>query len=132
LTFEFELSQEWMNAVGNGISETWLGWFNGGIGKGTAIIDTKTSTLVEVRTQGYDERYSDYFEVKPGKFVPRRIVIDYHKGNRDTEPDMFFDFRFKVYEPCLWLFDRSVIEGKEPSVWITDVLVEGKPGVELR
>jgi len=131
LTFEFELSQEWMNAVGNGISGSWNGWFNGGIGKGTAVIDTKTATLVEVRTKTYDERYSDYFEVKPGKFVPRRIVIDCHEGNRDGELEMFFDFRFKVYEPCLWLFDRSIVEGKEPSVWISDVLVDGKPGIEM-
>jgi len=132
LTFEFELSQEWMNAFGNGISGSWNGWFNGGVGSGMAIICTKTSTLVEVRTRMYDERYYDYFEVKPDKFVPRRIVIDFHRGNRDGEPDMFFDFRFKVYEPFLWLFDRSVIEGKEPVVWISDVLVDGEPGVERR
>ncbi|MCL2744196.1 MAG: carboxypeptidase-like regulatory domain-containing protein [Planctomycetaceae bacterium] len=131
LTFEFELSQEWMNAFGNGISGTWNGWFNGVIGKGTAIIDTKTATLIEVKTRDYDERYSDYFEIKPGKFVPRRIVIDYHKGNRDAEPDMFFDFRFKVYEPCLWLFDRSVVKDKEPIVRVSDVLVNGEPGIEM-
>jgi 5-hydroxyisourate hydrolase-like protein (transthyretin family) len=129
LTFEFQLSNEWMNAVGNGISDTWKGWFNGGIDMGTAIIDTKTSTLVEVKTENYDERYSDYFELKPGKFVPRRIVIDYHKGNREGEATMFFDFRFKIYKPCLWLFDHNVVEDKDPNVRISDVLVDGKPAV---
>jgi 5-hydroxyisourate hydrolase-like protein (transthyretin family) len=130
LTFEFELAQEWMNAVGNGISGPWSGWFNGGVGKGTATLDTKTWTLVEVKTKSYDERYSDYFEVKPDKFVPRRIVIDYHKGNREAESEMFFDFRFKVYEPCLWLCDQSVVEGNDPLVRISDVFVDGKLALE--
>jgi hypothetical protein len=46
---------------------------------------------------------------------------------------MFFDFRFKVYEPCLWLFDRSVKpDEKDFPAWIDNVLVEGQPGVEMK
>ena len=137
LEFDFELKQDWMNAVGNGVSGTWLGWFNGGIGKGTAVLDTKTMTLREIQTSNYDERYSDYVELKPGKFAPQRIVIDYHEGRKDVESDMFFDFRFKVYEPCLWLFDRSIEtdnNGKEQTtspVWVGDVVVEGQKAVEI-
>jgi hypothetical protein len=137
LEFDFELKQDWMNAFGNGVSGTWLGWVNGTIGKGTAVLDTKTMTLREIRTSNYDERYSDYVELKPGKFVPRRIVIDYHKGRKGVESDMFFDFRFKVYEPCLWLFDRSVEtdnngnEQAESPVWVGDVIIEGQAAVEV-
>ena len=132
LEFDFVLKQDWMNAVGNGISGSWTGWFNGGVGKGTAILDTKTMTLHEIRTAHYDERYSDYVEIKPGRYVPARIVIDYHKGERDAEPEMFFDFRFKTYETCLWLFDRSVDPKTEetPIVWIDNVLIEGESAKE--
>ncbi|MDR1141478.1 MAG: hypothetical protein LBL62_07285, partial [Planctomycetaceae bacterium] len=133
LEFDFVLKHEWMNAVGNGIANTWLGWFNGGVGRGTAIFDTKTNTVKEIRTENYDERFSDYYELKPNQFVPRRIVIDYHNGNKNESNKMFFDFRFKVYEPCLWLFDRSVKpDEKDFPVWIDEVLVEGKPGTEMK
>jgi hypothetical protein len=133
LEFDFVLKHQWMNAVGNGISGSWHGWFNGGIDRGTAIFDTKTNTVKEVRTENYDERFSDYYELKPNQFVPRRIVIDYHNGNKNESYKMFFDFRFKVYEPCLWLFDRSVKpDEKDFPVWIDKVLVEGKPGTEMK
>jgi hypothetical protein len=133
LECDFVLKHEWMNAVGNGISGSWLGWFNGGIGRGTAVFDTKTNTVKEIRTENYDERFSDYYELKSGQFVPRRIVIDYHTGNKSESNKMFFDFRFKVYEPCLWLFDCSVKpDEKDFPVWIDNVLVEGQPGVEMK
>lgn len=141
LEFDFVLKHDWMNAAGNGISGTWLGWFNGGIGEGTAILDMKTMTLREIRTANYDERYSDYFEIRPGRYVPRRIVIDKHNGDRSKsgqDNNLFFDFRFKVYAPCLWLFDRSVEtdeNGKEKTeypVWIDNVTVDDKPAVDAR
>ncbi|MDR2172486.1 MAG: carboxypeptidase-like regulatory domain-containing protein [Planctomycetaceae bacterium] len=133
LEFDFVLKYEWMNAVGNGIIDSWLGWFNGGVERGTAIFDTKTNTVKEIRTKNYDERFSDYYEIKQGQFVPRRIVIDYHKGNKSKSDKMFFDFRFKIYEPCLWLFDHSVKpDEKDFPVWIDNVLVEGKPAVEMK
>ena len=137
LEFDFVLKHDWMNAVGNGISGTWLGWFNGTVGKGTAVLDTKTMTLREIKTANYDERYDDYVELLPGKFVPRRIVIDYHKGGKQDDDKMFFDFRFKVYEPCLWLFDRSVETDKDGNekprspVWVENVIVEDQPAVEI-
>lgn len=140
LEFDFVLKHAWMNAVGNGVSGTWLGWFNGGIDKGTAVLDTKTMTLREVRTMNYDERYSDYVPVKPGRYVPRRIVIDKHNGDRSKSgqgDNMLFDFRFQVYEPCLWLFDRSVQTdetGKEKTdypVWIDKVTVNGETAVPV-
>jgi hypothetical protein len=133
LEFDFVLKQERMNAFGNGISGSWLGWFNGVIDKGTAIFDTKTNTVKEIRTKNYDERFSDYIELKPNQFAPRRIVIDYHKGKKNDHSEMFFDFRFKVYEPCLWLFDRSVKpDEKDFPVWIDHVFVEDKPAAEMK
>ncbi|MCL2743179.1 MAG: hypothetical protein FWE67_04940 [Planctomycetaceae bacterium] len=134
ITFDFVLAQEWMNAVGNGISGSWRGWFNGVIGEGKAVIDTKTNTLVEIVTKNYDEKFFDYVELEPGKFVPQRIVVDYHKGSRDKPEDgMYFDFRFKVYEPCIWLFDMSIPRdvGK-PIVWVDNVQINGKEAVELK
>jgi hypothetical protein len=133
LEFDFVLKQAWMNAVGNGIGNTWHGWFNGVVDKGTAIFNTKTNTLIGIRTKFYDERYSDYYELKSGCYVPRRIVIDYHQGKKDEADSMFFDFRFKVYEPCLWLFDRSVTrDEKDLPVWIDNVFIEDKPATEMK
>ncbi|MDR1965025.1 MAG: carboxypeptidase-like regulatory domain-containing protein, partial [Planctomycetaceae bacterium] len=133
LEFDFVLKHAWMNAFGNGIANTWLGWSNSVINRGTAIFDTKTNTVKEIRTETYDERFFDYYELKPGQFVPRRIVIDFSKGKGSNADLMFYDFRFKIYEPCLWLFDRSVEPDKKDfPVWIDNVIVEGKPGTERK
>ena len=134
ITFDFVLAQEWRNAFGNGIAGRWSSWHDGGIGEGKAVIDTKTNTLIEIITQRYDEKFFDYVELEPGKFVPQRIVIDKHNGQRDEpEKGMYFDFRFKVYEPCVWLFDRSVPrDGGDPIVWVDNVQINDKPAVDKR
>jgi len=133
ITFDFVLAQEWMNAVGNGISGSWRGWFNGGIGEGKAVICTKTNTPIEIITSRYDEKFFDYVEVESGKFVPKQIVIDYHRGERDAPSVMYFDFRFNLYEPGVWLFDRSIPrDGGEPVVWLADVQINGEPAVERK
>jgi len=126
ITFDFVLRQAWQNAAGNGISGIWKGgWFNGGVGEGRAVIDTKTNTLIEISSTLNDEKYFDYVEIKPGKFVPLRIVIERHTG-------MYFDFRFKVYEPGVWLFDRSIPrDGGEPIVWLDNVQINGKPAIAV-
>ncbi len=118
--------QGWMNAFGRGIEETWRGWINGGVKEGSAIIDLKTFTPVSIMVfdQNYMEHYSDYVEIKPEKRVPQRILIDVFSE------EVQVDFRFKVYKPCLWLFDQTWDEGKK-CVWVDNVKIEGKPAEEF-
>ena len=133
ITFDFVLAQEWRNAFGNGISGFWQGWHDGGIGEGRAVINTKTNTLIEINTARYDEKFFDYVELEPGKYVPLRIVIDdQNTKQEESKKWMYFDFRFKVYEPGVWLFDRSLPrDGGDPIVWNDNIQINGKPAVPL-
>jgi hypothetical protein len=58
--------------------------------------------------------------------VPRRIKIDHG--------DMKFDWKFKVYEPGLWLFDNSHYSYVMPDqrvVFVDNVQINGRPAKEM-
>lgn len=112
-------------AAGNGLSGTWSGFFNTRMEEGVAKIDAERLTPISVQFGNREELYTDYVEIEPDRYVPGRIQI--------LSPGMDFDFRFRVYRPNLWLFDRSFgrwTKGEdEPVAWITDVTVNGEPAV---
>ena len=71
--------------------------------EGTLIIDRQTHTLLESKTRHVTEKLSQYIEIRPGHYVPRRISV----SPRDT------DLRFRVHRPGLWLFDRAFQSGNQ-------------------
>ena len=78
-------------AAGNGISGTWKGFFSTAMREGTLTLDARRFTPLSIDYGDRQEVYSDYVEIEPGQFVPRRIQI--------RSPGMEFDFRFQALDP---------------------------------
>ncbi|MCK4887859.1 MAG: M56 family metallopeptidase [Planctomycetes bacterium] len=94
--------------VGNGISKIYLGSFTRRIKYGSLWIDSEKN--IPIRIKSWDEpddksanyceeSFSDYVSVGGSDYVPLKVEIN--------SGEMHFDFRFRVSEPGLWLFDRS-------------------------
>lgn len=111
-------------SAGNGVLGPWRGYFQRSVQSGTLVIDPKTYTLQEHRSRYHQETFSDYVEIRPGQFAPLRVQV--------SDGGMEFDFRFRVYEPGLWLFASSRREGPggKPEVvaQVEKVAVNGQPG----
>jgi hypothetical protein len=123
IILSFTLTKHVPISAGNGVLGTWRGFFSRGVSEGTMIVDPKTLTLREFRCEEYRETLSDYAEVRPGHFVPLRVRV--------SQRGMEFDFRFRVYEPGLWLFASSHEGFEEKSgriAHIENVIVNGQPG----
>jgi hypothetical protein len=112
-------------AAGNGIAGTWSGFFNMRMHEGLIKLDAKRLTPLSVEYGKRRELYSDFVEIEEGHYVPRRIQI--------LSPGMQFDFRFRVLQPDMWLFERSIgrsgIDEEQPVAWVTDVKINGEPAV---
>jgi len=110
-------------AAGNGLRGTWKGFFRTKMNEGLIRLDAKRLTPISIEYGRLRELYSRYIEVEKGHYVPQRIQI--------LSPGMTFDFRFRLLEPNMWLFDRSFgrwTDGKEePVAWLTDVTINGQP-----
>lgn len=81
-------------ALGKRSSSTGLG-----VSGGTLVIDAERYTLHESRSKLVTEKLSQYVEIRPGHFVPLKIVVDR------------YDLRFRVHHPGLWVFERAYRDG---------------------
>ena len=92
MTLAFTLAEAAPVSAGNGVLGTWSGFFSMRLSEGTMIVDPKTYTLQEcrseVRGQSYRETLSDYAEIRPRHFVPLRVRV--------SSGGMAFDFQFRV------------------------------------
>jgi hypothetical protein len=110
--------------AGNGIQHSWRGYFsNGRMHHAELVLEAKTLRPISHETDDFLEKFDEYVDLRPGHPVPRHIAIQ--------NGDMHFDWRFKVYEPGLWLFDRSLysyLSDSEPVAHVDNVQVNGEPG----
>ena len=120
MTLTFTLPSGASVSAGNGVLGTWSGFFSTTVSEGTMIVDPKTYALREFRCEEHRETLSDYTEIRPGHFVPLRVHV--------SSDGMAFDFRFRLYEPGLWLFASSHREGSPPAAQVDNVIVNGEPG----
>jgi len=105
LTFAFEPAVR--GACGNGVENSWNGYFNLGGDAGYLVpLEAGIGTLTET--------FGEFVAVDAGHFVPLAITVQ--------KEDMRFDWRFRLYEPGLWLFDDSHYGGKRIA-WIEQVTV---------
>jgi hypothetical protein len=102
----YSLAERVIVSAGNGVAQTWSGFFSMGVREGTLIIDAKRYAPIEHRTGELTETFSNYVELRDGHYVPLRIQISKYK----------LDWTFKVHEPGLWLFDHGTTGGKSDSV----------------
>jgi len=117
--------------VGNGMSGSWLGYFSMSVKEGQLILDRKTllPKLVQGVGSKIAERFSNYVKTGEGTFAPKRIRV--------LHDDMIFDMQFKIWQPGLWLLDKSSYiydeeGGKyESTVEISDVKINNEPAAEM-
>ncbi len=123
----YSLTKPTVMQAGNGIEHRWRGYFsNNRAHHGELVIDATLLRPISHKTDDWSETFGDYVEVAPSHAVPRHIKIDHG--------DMKFDWKFKVYEPGLWLFDTayySLASPDEPVVHVDNVQINGQPAKEM-
>ncbi|HIJ64375.1 MAG TPA: M56 family metallopeptidase [Candidatus Hydrogenedentes bacterium] len=104
IRLQFSLKEPFRGDCGNGVSGKWLGYFNLGVTDGTLWLDAKKLAPLELRSGILRERFDDYVDMGGGHYAP--LSIDISK-ERPGEKGMHFAWKFRVYDPGLWLFDMS-------------------------
>ncbi len=113
---------------GNGVGGTWFKFRSGQTREGILTLDAKRMTPLEHQFNGNArETFSDYMQLPDGTWAPRRVRVSY-----DGNP--YFDWKFDVYEPGVWLFSKSLNvdepEG-EPIATVENVTINGQPARRL-
>jgi len=69
--------------------------------KGTVLIDAERHVPIRAKDSRPDRemRFSDYVSLGQGRYAPTRVRLRGKKTNSD--------WRFRLHEPGLWLFDRG-------------------------
>ena len=110
-------------ACGNGVENSWNGYFNLGGDAGYLILDTARLVPIEAGMGSLTERFGEFAEVDAGHLVPLAITIQ--------KDDMRFDWRFRLYKPGLWLFDDGR-SGEQRVAWVDQVKVNESTPVLLQ
>lgn len=121
VTFSYSLLEPSNMSAGNGVLNSYHGFFSMNFREGTLAFDPMTYRVLECRTKTVTERFSDYFELANRRHVPRLIEIE--KGT-----ELRHRWKFAVYEPGLWLFDESMPPQQDDApyqVRITNVSING-------
>lgn len=126
----FALKQPTQVSYGNGMLGAWYGYFSRGkIYRGVLILDAKTMMPKTAYTSdGFGEQFGDYVQFAENVYVPKKIQV--------KNGDMNFLMEFKVYEPDLWLLEKSTYSVKTGNenfgsvVEISDVYVNDAPAKE--
>lgn len=124
ITLTYTLAEPVRVAAGNGIAGTWRGYFSRSVREGTLVVNAATFTPMEHTSGELREMYSQFVEIAPNRPVPLAITID--------QGGMHFDWRFRVYQPGLWLFHEARYgggAGKAAAVVakIEQVEIDGRP-----
>ena len=127
----FELDEPLPIEYGNGMFGQWHGYFIAKVNRGVIILDAKTMMPKTAYTEGgIGEQFSNYVKFDGDVYYPKRIQI--------KNTSMVFDMTFKIYEPDLWLLEKSVYTYSKKNstekhgslVEISDVYVNDAPAKE--
>ncbi len=99
IRLDFALKNSMKCGTGNGLSGSWIGYFNRGIDTGSIWLDKEKMVPVKVVAGIVEEEFSDYVKVDQSHYVPLAMKID--------KEEIHFSWKFAFYEPGLWLFDMS-------------------------
>ena len=121
LTFSFDPPVR--GACGNGVENSWNGYFNLGGDTGYLVLDAARLVPLEAGMGRLTETFGESVAVDSTHFVPLAITIQ--------KEDMRFDWRFRLYEPGLWIFDDSHYGGQRIA-WVEDVSVNQESPVLRR
>ncbi len=110
-------------ACGNGVENSWNGYFNLGGDAGYLILDAVRLVPLEAGMGALTETFAEFAEVEAGCYVPLAVTVQ--------KEDMRFDWRFRLYEPGLWLLDDSRY-GERRIAWVEEVKVNKETPVLRR
>ena len=118
LTFAFEPPLR--VACGNGVETGWTGYFELTSDTGYLVLDARRLVPLEAGLGNLTETFAEFVPVDALHNVPLAVTIQ--------KDEMRFDWRFRLYEPGLWLFDDSQY-GDRRVTWVEDVKVNEAPAV---
>ena len=105
---------------GNGVENSWSGYFSFLGDAGYLVLDANRFVPVEAGIQWRDnvamgkvtETFAEFAQVDAGHSVPLAITIQ--------DDETRFDWRFRLYEPGLWLFDEGRYDERRLA-WVEQV-----------
>jgi beta-lactamase regulating signal transducer with metallopeptidase domain len=107
--------------VGNGIENSWRGYFSHRARQTTIVVDEERMVPLEEQTGATTIRYSDWQMVGPGRWVPRRVDINGSSAH--------YRVHFAWSGDAVWLAQSSESIGPEGTVTLTraqNVMVNGR------
>jgi hypothetical protein len=110
-------------ACGNGVENSWNGYFNFGGDTGYLVLDAARLVPLEAGIGSLTETFSEFVAVDSAHFVPLAITIQ--------KEETRYDWRFRLYEPGLWLFDDSHY-GDQRIAWVEQLKVNEETPVLRR
>ncbi len=111
IVLTYMLAEPASMAMGCGISGSWRGFFSSRASEGTLTVDAARFVPLEHRADNLHETWSEYARQDAEHLAPRKIDI--------TRQGMEFHWKFKLYEPGLWLFASAT--GDEPDKTIASI-----------
>ena len=99
--------------VGNGIENSWRGYFSHGARHTTIVVDAERWVPLEEQTGATNIRYSDWQAAGPGKWVPRQVDVVGSSPRYRTH--------FSWLGDAVWLAVKSESIGPEGTVTLTRV-----------
>jgi len=124
IEIDFVLDEPFKQHFGTGVENTWRGYMSQGAQGGKIILDAKRFVPISCKTGDVEQTFGEYVEAGAGHYVPRRITV-----TESGQEGMRWDWRFKMYEGGLWLFDRT--GDKSPAhAAASNVKVNGQPARE--
>lgn len=121
VTVSYALREPAGISAGNGILDTYRGFFSLPLREGILVFDPQTFQVESHETAGVVEKYRNYVRVGENHFVPREVEVDDRGAMR-------FQWEFEIYEPGLWLLDHSVAtsgDEKDGFVHIENLEING-------
>lgn len=100
----FRFEETVKGACGNGLAGSWYGYFNLGVTGGTLWLDAERKVPLELICDILTERFGEYVEAGDGHYVPLNITVTKERPGKER---MHYDWKFRLYDPGLWLFDIS-------------------------
>jgi hypothetical protein len=112
LALKFE--PEVRGAIGNGVENSWNGYHSLGGSEGYLVLDTDRWVPLEAHVGRLTETFGEYAKVDETHYVPLAI--------REEIKDTQYNWRFRLYEPGLWLFDEGISDGRRLA-WVGQVQI---------
>ena len=102
IRLRFDLAESSRIACGTGVDGSWHGYFSSAAQGGLLTLDAQKMVPLKLESPGMQESFSDYVDASDGQLVPLTVKV--------AKSGMAFHWTFRLYDPGLWLMDRSLAD----------------------